>query len=168
MLELHSSSFKASHESWPIDPISERLPVFPGNTVLAWVPSLNDIKDSVRETMNRIVASDCHFIDVLVSQSPEVELFAVELLDSSHVFSSHPTGNEGVMVPLTVCSIMVEFMHVLASYSSLLRGVVGHPIRVTLDSELLCIPLKVCLRRSRVEGHRRGNGRRLAGGSRGS
>ena len=155
---------------WPIDFISEIHIVLPGNTILAWFPSLDDVEDSVRKTRQRVVQPDRFFIDFLASLSESLEMFAVELPSSSMVFSICPPCIYGVIVPLLVWFIPLDSTFVLVSFSSLLRGVVGHPIRVTLDSELLCIPLKVCLRRSRVEGHRRGNGggRRLAGGSRGS
>ena len=165
-------SWKLSLQSWPIDIFNEILIVLPGNTILAWFPSLDDVEDAVRLTRSRMEAPECSFHELLVSLLVNLELFAVELPSSSRVFGSLPSGSRGASEPLFVGLILctIEFLTVLFKGSFLLRGGAGLPDCVTLDTELLCTPHIVCLRRSLVEGHRRRNvgDRRIAGGSRGS
>ena len=135
---------------WPIDLICEISIVLPGNTILVWFPFLEDVEDSIRLMRDRIVISDFVFIDLLESLHPNLELFAIELPSVSDVLSSHPSDTILVEELLTVFGIIAHFLAVLAYGSHLLRGVVGHKECVTLDTELLCLALKDCLRCIRV------------------
>ena len=135
---------------WPIDFISEILIVLPGNTILVWFPFLEDVEGSIHLMRERIVMSAFSFIHLLHSLLLNLELFAIELPSVSDVLSSHPSDTILVEEPLTVFGIIAHFLAVLAYGSHLLRGVVGHKECVTLDSELLCLALKDCLRCIRV------------------
>ena len=136
---------------WPIDFISEILIVLPGNTILAWFPSLDDVEDAVRLTRDRLEAPECFFLVMLVSLLENLELLAVELPSSSHVFGSLPSGFHFAIVPHIVVPIRSEFESVRTSGGFLPRLGAGLPDCGTLDSELLCTPHKVCLRRGRVD-----------------
>ena len=135
---------------WPIDRICEFPIVLPGNTILVWFPFLEDVEGSIHLMRERIVMSAFSFIHLLHSLLLNLELFAIELPSVSDVLSSHPSVMTSVEELLTVFGIIAHFPAVLACETHLLRGVVGHPECVTLDTELLCLALKDCLRCIRV------------------
>ena len=131
-----------SVESWPIDLDSERFPLISADTILVWVQSLDTAEDLVCLTRQRVIASDCFFVELPVAFCPNLELLKVESFGSPHCFSFHPNGNELSEVPSTISCVVMNFVHVLASLSFLLRSAVALPIFITLDSEFLRFSLK--------------------------